>query len=301
MPKTLVYNIAESFDGMKIYDYLRREAGVSYRLITSLKHLPDGIMRCGEHARTIDILHTGDVLTLTLRDDENESEPSSAAVPIAYEDDDVLVYNKPAGMNCHQSRRFQSDTLANVFAAHCQNNALPPLTFRCLNRLDKNTSGLVLLAKNQHAAALLKNAAEKTYTALVHGVPTPPSGVIEAPISRINDVYTKRQVDEAGGQPAVTHYTVLASSADGAYSLVELRLLTGRTHQIRVHMAHIGCPLAGDDMYGGAAELIARQALHCGSMTFVSPITRQSVSLNVPLAEDIQKAAADAKIYSQYT
>lgn len=299
MSRTITYAVAPAFEGVKIYDYLRREQHLSYRLITSLKHLPEGILRNGEHARTIDRLRAGDSLSVTLAGDENESEPCGIFVPVAYEDEDVLVYNKPAGMNCHQARRFQNDTLANVFAAHCQRYGLPALTFRCLNRLDKDTTGLVLLAKNQHAAARLKLGVEKEYLALVCGVPTPPSGTVNVPISRVNEVYTKRQADEAG-QPAATRYEVLAEGENGAYSLVRLRLETGRTHQIRVHMAYIGCPLAGDDMYGGSTELLARQALHCGRMAFTSPITGQAAQVRAPLPEDIQKALKIASIYSNY-
>ena len=297
MPRTISFTIDEKFDGVKIYDYLRQEAHLSYRLITTLKHQPLGILLNGTHARIVDKLHTGGVLSVTLSDDENLSSPSAIEVSIVYEDEDTLVYDKPPDMNCHQSRRDQNDTLANVFAAHCQKNKLSALTFRCLNRLDKDTSGLVLLAKNQHAAARLKSGVEKEYTALVCGVPTPLQGTIEAPISRINEVYTKRQVAE-GGQEATTHYTVLASAANNSYSLVRIHLLTGRTHQIRVHMAYIGHPLAGDDMYGGSTELIPRQALHCHSMVFESPITKNIVQAKAPLPEDIQKAVLIAKIYS---
>ncbi|MEG1631503.1 MAG: RluA family pseudouridine synthase [Hydrogenoanaerobacterium sp.] len=297
MSRSFTYTIEDEFDNVKIYDFLRHEAKLSYRLITSLKHLPLGIVLNGQHARTIDRLNTGDILAVNLAEDENTSEPSQLYVPIVYDDEDVLVYDKPAGMNCHQSRRFQNDTLANVFAEYCNKNALPQLSFRCLTRLDKDSSGLVLLAKNQHAAALLKNVAQKEYTALVCGVPSPPTGTIEAPISRVNEVYTKREVSPLG-QSAVTHYELIKASVDGRYSLVRLTLLTGRTHQIRVHMAHIGCPLAGDDMYGGSTELIARQALHCGTMLFKSPISQKEVNISAFLPKDIQNAITTAKIYS---
>lgn len=294
MSRTICYQITLPFDGMKIYDYLRREQHLSYRLITSLKHLPLGITLGGEHARTIDSIKVGDTLCITMPERaEPEESLSSIRVDIAYEDEDVLVYNKPAGMNCHQSRRQQNDTLANVFAADCARRGVS-LTFRCINRLDKNTSGLVMLAKNQHAAALLKDATEKEYLALVHGNP-PPTGTVDAPISRINDVYTKRQVD-AEGQPACTHFAVLAKGE--GYSLLRLWLETGRTHQIRVHMAHIGHPLAGDDMYGGNYSVIARQALHCANMAFISPISGECAAVTAPLPEDIQNALLSARIYS---
>lgn len=296
MSRTISFLIEPQFDGIKIYDYLRKEQHLSYRLITSLKHIPEGIELNGVHARTIDHVKAGDVLSVTMPPSKNNSEVSDIAVPIVYDDEDVLIYNKPADMNCHQSRRVQNDTLANVFAAYCCEHNLS-LTFRCINRLDKNTSGLVLLAKNQHAAALLKNAAQKEYLAVVHGVPAQKTGMVDAPISRINDIYTKRQID-INGQPAVTHYELLAEGE--GYSLIRLKLETGRTHQIRVHMACIGHPLAGDDMYGGDTSIITRQALHCSRMIFTSPISGKLVDATAALPEDMQKALESARIYRQY-
>lgn len=297
MARKISYSIGPEENGKKVYDCLRH-AGLSYRLITSLKHVADGMELNGVHTRTIDHVRTGDVLTVSLPDADHTCAPSELVVPVVYEDEDVLVYDKPAGMNCHQSRRVQNDTLSNVFAAHCLNAGIS-LTFRCPNRLDKDTSGLVLLAKNQHAAALIKFAVNKDYTALVHGVLQPQSGTVDVPIARMNEVYTKRLADPYG-QTAITHYTVLAAAPDSAYCLVRLLLETGRTHQIRVHMAHIGHPLAGDDMYGGTQELLPRQALHCGHMWFTSPITGKAVDIICPLPQDMQKALSDAKIYSNY-
>ena len=288
------YVIDCGYDGRRVYDYLRQAQGCSNRLITALKHLPDGMMLEGERVRTIDRIHTGQHLVITLPAGTGpQLAPSRLQVPVVYEDADVIVYDKPAGMNCHPTRRVQTDTLANVFAAHCAANGSDS-TFRCLTRLDKDTSGLVLLAKDQQTADRMKQACQKRYLALVQGVPEQPEGTVDAPIARINAQYTQRQVHQ-DGQRAVTHYRTVAQGRD--HSLVELWLKTGRTHQIRVHMAWLGHPLAGDDMYGGSLSLIGRQALHCSEMCFVSPATGQTVKLHAPVPEDIQKALMDARIY----
>ncbi|WP_343252715.1 RluA family pseudouridine synthase [Ligaoa zhengdingensis] len=299
MSRELSFTVDSKQDGMKLYDFLRREQKFSYRLITSLKHQPNGIQINHVHARTIDRLKTGDLVSVALPQNDNEGATvSDLQVPIVYEDDDLIIYDKPAGMNCHPSRRIQNDTLANVFARHCRERGLA-ITFRCLNRLDMDTSGLVLLAKNQYVAARLKFAVQKEYVALLHGVPDPREGTVREPIVRINDIYTKRQVDPSG-QPAVTHYRVLARSEDGAYSMARMVLETGRTHQIRVHLSYIGHPLMGDDMYGGRTDLLARQALHCERMSFVHPVTGEAVAVSAPLPKDMQKARNDAKICIEF-
>lgn len=294
MGRKIDYVVGPESDGTKVYDFLRRKQGLSYRLITSLKHNPSGIVCNGRHIRTIDTVYAGDVVSITMEEHRQAVVESDLTVEVLYDDADVLVYNKPAGMNCHQSRREQNNTLANVFARYCREHGLPPLTFRCVNRLDKDTTGLVLLAKNQHAAALLKSAVKKEYMALVHGTPALLAGTVSVPIGRINDVSTKRQIDPCG-QPATTHYLVEARGE--GYSLLRVWLATGRTHQIRVHMAYLGHPLAGDDLYGGSTELLQRQALHCCYMRFCSPISKKLVSVRAPLPEDIQKALVNAKIY----
>ena len=205
--------------------------------------------------------------------------PETVPLDIVYRDRDVLVVNKPAGMPVHQSVRHRDDTLANYFAY-----LFPELTFRAVNRLDKDTSGLCIIAKNPHAANIMQNCAEKTYYAAVHGV-TDESGVIDAPIAREGESIIRRCV-RSDGRRAVTLYRRIA--CNGRYSLLEIKLETGRTHQIRVHFSHIGHPLAGDDMYGGGLDDIGRQALHCGKMSFNDPLTGEPVTVSSEIPEDIK-------------
>ena len=172
-----------------------------------------------------------------------------------------MVFDKPPAMTVHPSMKHHGDTLGNHFAA-----LYPQLTFRPVNRLDRDTSGCVLIAKSQYAAAALQRKYEKEYLALCCGHPQ--SGVIDAPIAREQGSLIKRCV-RGEGRPSVTRFEVIASSEK--YSLCRVVPLTGRTHQIRVHFAYIGCPLAGDDLYGGSREDIGRQALHCSELSFVSP------------------------------
>ena len=199
-------------------------------------------------------------------------------MPVAYEDASVIVYDKPASMPVHQAKWHQSDTLANVFAADMANRGLS-LPFRAVNRLDRDTSGLCVVAKNAHVAYCLANTLEKEYTAAVAGCPQPLCGTIDLPIARADAVDILRRVDPAG-QRAVTHYRV--TERDERASLVKIRLETGRTHQIRVHFSHIGHPLLGDVRYGGPADRLDRQALHCSRVWFTEPSGRQVTVVSVP-------------------
>lgn len=282
--RTIRYIVEPQEDGRRVGSYLRGVAGISNRLLVDLKKTDYGIRCNGVHVRVIDRVHAGDELCITIDDHPKEYLATPIEVPILFEDEDLLVYNKPAGMASHQSRRNQTDSLGNAFAWHCQQMGLA-ISFRPVNRLDKDTSGIVLVAKNQHAASQLNGAAEKAYFAVVCGRMEEDQGTVEAPIRRINEVYTKRMVSP-DGQYAKTNWEVL-SRGEG-YSLLRLRLSTGRTHQIRVHMAHIGHPLAGDDLYGGDLAIIPRQALHCGWVRFPHPVTGGWLEFSAPLPEDMQ-------------
>ncbi len=283
--RTLHFTIPEEYGGVKLENFLRREAKLSARLICKLKHYEEGIQLNGVHARTVDIPKAGDTLTLNIQETPTDTLPSGIEVEVLYEDEDLILYNKPAGMPCHQAKRYQQDTLANVYAAHCAGHGISP-TFRCINRLDRNTSGAVVVAKNQFVADRINGKIEKSYLAIVCGSVSKEQGVIEAPIRRLNDRHTMRIVSP-DGSPAKTVYQVLYKW--NTYTLVRLYLYTGRTHQIRVHMAHIGHPLAGDDMYGGDLDLIDRQALHCEKAEFIHPFTGEKLCIQAPLSQDMQK------------
>lgn len=282
------YHITAQEAGLAIEPFLKKKHGYSSRTIVKLKHYPEGIRLNGVHARTIDLLSEGDDLCITFLDNDNNLDNyirSNAYVEICYEDDDVLIYNKPPFMPCHQSCGHAADTLANVFASHCDRLG-QMLMYRPLNRLDRDTTGAVLIAKTRFAAASITGGFHKVYRAIVCGVPEPKEGRIDLPIRREFPEEMRRIVAE-DGQRAVTNYKVIADN--GQYSLVDFTLETGRTHQIRVHMSHIGYPLIGDPMYGQPSEQIGRQALHCAKVAFEHPVSRNVVEVVCKLPDDMEK------------
>lgn len=237
-----------------------------------------GITRNGELVRSIDMVYDGDVIILKT-DDTSLLEPNGALnVTVAFENENLVVFDKPSGMPVHPSIKHQGDTLGNYFAY-----LYPELTFRPVNRLDRDTSGLCIAAKNAHAANLLQGSCEKVYYAAVHGS-TDEQGTIDAPIARFQESIILRCISPQG-QRAVTHYNRI--KCNDKYSLEKILLETGRTHQIRVHFSHIGHPLAGDDMYGGEREDIQRQALHCGELSFTEPLFGEKITVTSPLPDDI--------------
>lgn len=240
--------------------YLRRECGLSHRQISRLKQVEGGMTVNGKHLRSVDTVCPGDIIRLHLVEEPNIVPNPALYVPVAFEDADVRIFDKPAGMPIHPSSRHRMDTLGNAFAA-----MFPGETFRPVNRLDANTSGLTAAARNAIAAAQIPPRIHKTYRAVVTGNP-PAEGTIDAPLGRTEESIIVRCI-RADGQHAVTHFRTLQRGA--RYSLVELHLETGRTHQIRVHMASIGCPLAGDDLYGGDTSDIFRHALHCCAADYI--------------------------------
>ena len=266
--------------------FLIRRKGVSRRLLTRLKRREGGITCNGSVIRSIDTVKKGDVIVLGLEDESFLEPNGSLEVPIAFENTSLAVFDKPGGMPVHPSVKHQGDTLGNYFAY-----LYPELTFRSVNRLDRDTSGLCMVAKDALAAKLLQGSCQKVYYAAVHGM-IPESGTIDAPIARQRESIILRCVRE-DGQRAVTHYRRLMTN--GRYSLAEVHLETGRTHQIRVHFAHIGAPLAGDDLYGGLRDDIKRQALHCGQLSFSLPLTGEPVTVSSELPEDIKSLFKEEK------
>ena len=274
----LVFTVV-SENPQQLKNYLRDSCGVSAGLIRKLKN-QKGIAVNGKFARTVDMVKNGDIITLE-QTDNSEIEPNPLLqVPIIFENEDLVVFNKPSGMPVHPSIRHRTDTLGNFFAAR-----YGKLAFRPVNRLDKDTSGLCLVAKNSHSANILQGTAHKIYYAAVQGI-TEPQGTIDAPIARENESIIIRCVRE-DGKRAVTHYKKIKEG--NGFSLLEIDLETGRTHQIRVHFSHFGYPLAGDDLYGGSLEKITRQALHCGKMSFKLPMTNEEITVEAPIPQDIEE------------
>ena len=285
--RVIEYTAKEYFEGKKLISFLRGLVKISVRLLRSLKRIDGAIKINGENARTIDLLHKGDIITLTIPEDETHSIPTEYPLDIIYEDEDVLVIDKPAMLPMHESHNHQGDTLANAVAGYLQKKG-KSLTFRAVGRLDKGTSGLVICALNSHAAARLSGNFEKTYYAMATGH-YEGEGTIDKPIYRPDPMKTYRTADDRGDK-AVTHYKVIESTED--YSLLEIHLETGRTHQIRVHFAYLGTPLYGDRMYGTEHELIGRQALHCAKVSFTHPVTGELVEVKSDLPEDMKNLRA---------
>lgn len=273
--------IGEAYDGKKVVAYLRGEAKLSARLVNSLKRIEKGITLNGEHIRTIDLLHEGDILAVNIPEDNNKIEPVEYPLDIVYEDNDIIVINKPAGLAMHPTHNHQGDTLANAVAAYFLNKGTN-VTFRAVGRLDKGTSGLVLCALNKLAASKLSGNFHKVYYAVVKGEYVG-NGTIDKPIYRPDPMKTLRAAGESGDH-AITHWEAVWS--DGGNSLLRINLETGRTHQIRVHFSSVGSPLCGDDMYGSVDKRIGRAALHCGEMSFAHPVSGELMDFKVPFPED---------------
>ncbi len=257
---------------------LLKRRGFSRRLIISVKRTEMGIMRSGEPCRTVDRVYEGDIVRVRIpMGGGSDPEPNfSLSAGIAYEDEDYAIFDKPPGMPVHRSAGHHSDTLENLFAAE-----YPGLAFRPVNRLDCDTSGLVVAAKNKLCAAM--KDVQKVYYAVCIGEISEKMR-IDAPIGREDGSAVKRTV-RSDGKPSATNITPL--KAAGGYTLLEIRLETGRTHQIRVHLSHIGHPIAGDSLYGGGGSHISRQALHCGEVRFVNPVNGKNIVIRSEIPCDI--------------
>lgn len=288
--RRLNYVVPEEYDGRKVLHFLRGSAGCSYSLVRSLKTFSDGILLNGVQIRTIDRLHAGDMVSITLHDKKNESLISDIQVPILYEDEDVIIFNKPYDMACHQVKHKQQGTLANVFAAYCAKQGVS-MPCRILNRLDKDTTGAVLIAKNAFAAAALTGHVDKLYLAIAHGRLDSPDGLIDAPIGQPDRTNPRRCICD-DGQRAKTEYHTSAYGDN--YSVVQCTLHTGRTHQIRVHLSSMGHALLGDHLYDGDCTTINRQALHCVRLIFIHPVSKKRIKIEAPLPQDMQKFTSKA-------
>lgn len=280
--------ITKAEDGLVLRFFLKEHLSLSHRTLAALKRKEGGILLNGKEVTVRAVLHEGDELSLSLSDedaDENEALlPVSLPLEVLYEDEHICVCNKPSGMPTHPSFRHRSDTLANALAYYYKG---VPYVFRAVNRLDKDTSGIVLTAKTAFSAAHLSRALRegrliKEYLAVVSGVPSD-EGKICRQIRRKDGSVILREVCDEGGEDACTLYKRLYT--DGTHSLMHILTLTGRTHQIRVHMASIGHPLSGDGLYGGDTHL-PRTALHAYRLTFPHPLTRESVTVTAPLPLD---------------
>lgn len=278
--REIEFKITDKDHGRQIRDFLR-DFGVSSALLTKLKQSENGITLNGEFARTIEKVYTGDTLKIVIESKgKMPKKLENNNVSVAYNDEDIIVLNKPPLMPVHESRNHQGDTLANVAACYMDDDN----AFRAVYRLDRDTSGLVLIAKNELAACKLAGKIEKDYYAVCQGV-LEENGTVNLPIAREGDSIIKRTVSEKG-ERAVTHWKAVKSN--GKNTLVKFKLETGRTHQIRVHMSHIGHALLGDTLYGGDTAQINRQALHCKTIRFIHPVTEKNITVDCDFPQDFK-------------
>ena len=290
-PRRLTLTVTPAMAGEKIDTLLRRELHLSGTVIRRIKWLEDGILLDGVRAITGQRTAAGQVLSVRVADPDHKGVmvPAPGPLDIVYEDGDLLVLNKAPGVTVHPGPGHYADTLCNFIAYYYREQGITA-DVHPVQRLDRGTSGLMVVAKHPHAQERLKGqlhtpAFRRVYLAVCDGTPEPPAGVVDVPIGRVPGSLVARRADPAG-QRAVTRYRTLDTGRGRA--LVELELDTGRTHQIRVHMAHLGCPLTGDFLYGREDKaLISRPALHSARLSLRHPVTGAAMEWASPLPPDM--------------
>ena len=292
MNRNIDYIIDEDSAGLRVEQFLRRKR-YSGQNLSEIKRMPKSILVNGVHYYMRQELSTGDHLQVRICETKNSEKipPTNLPLDIIYEDEDLLVLNKPAGMPIHPSLNNYTNSIANALAYYFQSQG-KPFIFRCCNRLDRDTSGLTIVSKHLVSGSILSDMTKyrevhREYLAIARGSVTHSEGTIQAPLGRKGGTIIERTVDWEHGEDAVTHYKVV-KEANG-HSLVSLRLETGRTHQIRIHMKYLGYPLIGDYLYNPDMEYMTRQALHSHHMEFTHPITGEHMSFTAPLPEDMAR------------
>lgn len=290
--RILTYTVTPEEEGRMVKGILRGSLQLSYTLLKSLKWRENAILLNGQSVHVNTIVHAGDTVSVVLseRTPREDLYCANAAKPdIVYEDDDLLVLNKPAGVAMHpKSGDASAPSLAAMLTSYLGEGSVPHF----VSRLDKGTSGLLIAAKNGYVHDRLRRALHSSdlrreYRAVAVGRVEPPYGVIDAPIGRAEGSIIRRCV-RADGLPSLTEYETLQVS--GRFTLLRLRPQTGRTHQLRVHMAYLGHPLAGDWLYGTEDKtLIARPALHSYELWFTQPVTGQKLHFTAPIPQDMQR------------
>lgn len=285
--QAIEYTAAAHDQGKKVIEVMARQMNLSSRMIRRCKQ--EKLLTVNGKTSSVNaMVIAGDLIAVQLERETNIFNPEPIPVEVVYEDEDILVVNKPAGLVVHPTKGHPGGTLGNALAWYGLKMG-DSYKIRFVNRLDRDTTGLVIIAKNGFAQQFISDkmqegTVEKLYLALVHGFPPSDEGTVDAPIERIQPEDITRQV-HADGKPCVTHYKLVQRFRDA--SLLELNLETGRTHQIRVHMQHLGNPLFGDPLYGKAdADGMSRQALHAWKLTFETP-RHGLVTLTAPVPEDL--------------
>lgn len=292
MNRNIDYIIDEDSAGLRVEQFLRRKR-YSGQNLSEIKRMPKSILVNGVHYYMRQELSKGDHLQVRICETKNSEKipPTNLPLNIIYEDEDLLVLNKPAGMPIHPSLNNYTNSMANALAYYFQSQG-KPFIFRCCNRLDRDTSGLTIVSKHLVSGSILSDMTKyrevhREYLAIARGSVTPSEGTIQAPLGRKEGTIIERTVDWEHGEDAVTHYKVVKEA--NRHSLVSLRLETGRTHQIRIHMKYLGYPLIGDYLYNPDMEYMTRQALHSHHMEFTHPITGEHMSFTAPLPEDMAR------------
>lgn len=293
--RKLEYVVSAQDDGKTVKEILKQKLFLSRREISHAKHFDDGILLDGNHATVAEVVNSGQLIVFNVYeniDDAEEIVPVEGSLDIIYEDKDIIVVNKPANMVVHPVHGHYLDSLCNRIAFHFRENDEQHV-MRAVGRLDRETSGVILFCKNRYAASILSGGDEenlsrkKEYLAIVHGKFNELSGTVNKPIGDVPDKPLIRQISE-DGKEAVTHYYVEKEYED--YSLVRLKLDTGRTHQIRVHMSSIGHPLVGDSLYlGHDDDIMNRCALHASSLEIIHPVLRKKMFFKAELPDDMIK------------
>ncbi|MDT8862748.1 RluA family pseudouridine synthase [Alkalihalobacillus sp. MEB130] len=288
----VTWKVDEDWDQELLRPFLRERCHISKKGLAQIKHNGGSILVNEKEVTVRQTIQTGDEVTICLPAEQASSsmEAEEGILEILYEDDHLLVINKQAGIPTIPSREHLTHTLANFVLGYYKKRKIPA-TFHAVNRLDKDTSGALIVAKHRIAHDRLSKlqqagAVNRYYRALVTGELSRKKGTIEAPIGRDPNSIITRQVRE-DGKRAVTHYSVQSETSYGSF--VHIKLETGRTHQIRVHFSYIGHPLLGDDLYGGKHIGITRQALHCGMIEFQHPFTGEKICRTCELPEDMRR------------
>ncbi|HAK42651.1 MAG TPA: RluA family pseudouridine synthase [Clostridium sp.] len=288
----ITYKVGEDGNEIKIRDYMKDNLNLSGRFIRG-SAMNKRLRVNSKEVKLSYRLHEGDVIEVTVNAEESQDiEGEDLNIKVIYEDDDLLIVDKPPFMVVHPTKSHQTGTLANGVIHHFRSNNDNSIV-RLVSRLDRDTSGLIMIAKNQFshmnlAKSMEKSLIKKSYLAIIHGELENHEGTIDLPIGRPTNETIKRAVLE-DGQRSITHYKVIESYKKGA--LVELLLETGRTHQIRVHLSHVGCPIYGEQLYSdfNDEELISRQALHAYVLSLPHPRTGKILNFKSDLPEDMQK------------
>ena len=284
--RKIEYTVSGEYDNVPLYFFLKEYAGVSTRIIQTLRHTEKSVFINGKESRVVDKVNNGDAVSFFLPEKTQPPILWETDLDVIYEDEDLLIVNKPSGVSVHPTKNHPNGTLCNAVAAYLKKEKNDSFVARAVGRLDKVTSGVMVFAKNSFVASRLNGNLDKTYLALVHGQ-MDGEGTVDAPIVRPDITKTVRAVGERGDR-AVTHWRSIARLDDA--TLLEIRTETGRTHQIRVHLSHIGHSLVGDEMYGGrCTDNIKRAALHCSLVTVIHPVTGEELTFTAELPEDMKK------------